>query len=72
MKVSYPVLVDHEAYLRKKLGDPRAAGAKLPLFIVLDKQGKIIEYHAGFYDIDRDRGLEQLDRVVKEALGIDE
>jgi hypothetical protein len=72
MNVSYPMLVDSESYLRKVLGDPRAAGARLPLFLVLDKQGKVVHYHVGFYDVDRDRGLQKLDAEVIKALGIDE
>jgi hypothetical protein len=72
MNVSYPVLVDNEFYLRKVLGDPRAAGARLPLFLVLDKEGKVVHYHVGFYEVDRDRGLEKLDKAVSTALGIDE
>ncbi len=72
MNVSYPMLVDSESYLRKVLGDPRAAGARLPLFLVLDKQGKVVHYHVGFYEVDRDRGLQKLDVEVSKALGIDE
>ena len=72
MNISYPVLVDNESYLRKVLGDPRAAGARLPLFLVLDKQGKVVHYHVGFYEVNRDRGLEKLDLEVSKALGIDE
>jgi hypothetical protein len=72
MNVSYPVLVDNEFYLRKVLGDPRAAGARLPLFLVLDKEGKVVHYHVGFYEVDRDRGLNKLDKAVSTALGIDE
>ena len=72
MNVGYPVLVDNESYLRKVLGDPRAAGARLPLFLVLDKQGKIVHYHVGFYEIDRDRGLRELDAEVVKALEMDE
>ena len=72
MNISYSVLVDSEFYLRKVLGDPRAAGARLPLFLVLDKEGKVVHYHVGFYEVDRDRGQEKLDKEVSKALGIDE
>jgi hypothetical protein len=39
---------------------------------VLDKQGKIVHYHVGFYEIDRDRGLRELDAEVVKALEMDE
>ena len=68
MNLSYPVLVDSEGALQR-LGDPRAADAKLPLFLVLDRDSKVIHYHVGYYEVQRDRGLAALDAVVKKALG---
>jgi hypothetical protein len=68
MNLSYPLLVDDGAVL-KKFGDPRVAGAKLPLWIVIDPTGKVVEYHAGHYEVQRDRGLEALDAIVTKALG---
>ncbi len=67
MRLSYPLLLDTGAGL-KGLGDPRASGAKLPLFVVIDRQGKVIHYHVGFYPVDQRRGLAELDEVVSEAL----
>ena len=43
-------------------------GAKLPLYVVIDRQGKIAHYHAGFYEVNRDRGLEELSNAVRQAL----
>lgn len=67
MNLSYPVLLDDGAVL-KSFGDPRVAGGKLPLFVVIGKNGKVIEYHAGLYEVQRDRGLEQLDKLITQAL----
>jgi thiol-disulfide isomerase/thioredoxin len=67
MNLSYPVVADIEGYI-SELGDPRRAGAKLPLFIVLDKSGKVIHYKVGFYEVDRQVGLRKLHDLVKEQL----
>ena len=45
----------------KRLGDPRQGGGKLPLFVVIGKDGKIAEYHAGMYDVKTNEGLAELD-----------
>jgi len=67
MNLSYPVLLD-DGTLIKKLGDPRPAGASLPLFVVIDAKGKVVHYQAGMYEVQRNRGLEELDREVTKAL----
>ena len=67
MNLSYPVLHDTQGLL-KKLGDPRQAGAKLPLVIVLDATGKVIHYHVGHYQVDRLLGLKQLNDIVTKEL----
>ncbi len=67
MNLSFPVVADIKGYLGK-IGDPRGAGAKLPLFIVLDSKGRIVHYKAGYYEVDRDLGLKSLDHAVLELL----
>lgn len=67
MNLSYPVLLD-EGILIKQFGDPRVVGAALPLFVVIGADGRVIHYHVGHYDVDRDRGLEELDRRIVDAL----
>lgn len=67
MNLSYPVHVDDGSVL-KTLGDPRVAGGKLPLFVVIGKDGKIVEYHSGLFEVQRDRGLEALDQIITKAL----
>jgi peroxiredoxin len=60
MNLSYPVLID-DGSLLKQIGDPRGAGAKLPVWVVIGKDGKISHYHIGFYEVQRDQGLAELD-----------
>lgn len=67
MNASFPVLLDNGTLIRR-LGDPRETGAKLPLFVVIGRDGKISEYHVGLYETGRDQGLTQLDAAVKAAL----
>lgn len=67
MNLSYPVYVDDGSVL-KMFGDPRVAGGKLPLFVIIGVDGKVVEYHAGLFEVQRDRGLEELDKLVTKAL----
>jgi hypothetical protein len=67
MNLSFPVLLD-EGTLLKRLGDPRRGGGKLPLFIVVGKDGKIAEYHAGLYDVNSNEGLAELNAVIEKQL----
>ena len=67
MNLSYPILVDDSGLL-KRLGDPRQGGGKLPLFLVIGKDGKIAEYHAGMYDVKTNEGLAELDGIIVKAL----
>lgn len=68
MNLSYPILLDNGSLIRH-FGDPRPAGAELPLFVVIGRDGKIIHYHAGLYLVDRNEGLRELQAVVSKALG---
>ena len=67
MNLGYPVLLDDGSVL-KTFGDPRATGAKLPLFVVLDGQGNLIHYHIGSYEVDQRSGLKELQEVIQKAL----
>lgn len=66
MNLSYPVLLD-DAELLKQIGDPRTTGAKLPLFVIVGKNGKILHYHSGFYEVKRDEGLAELKAAIEAA-----
>ena len=68
MNLSYPIVGDYGGAIRE-FGDPRVTGAKLPLFVVVGKDGKVVHYHVGTYEVNRDRGLEELDAIVKKAVG---
>ncbi|RMG38408.1 MAG: hypothetical protein D6725_07185 [Planctomycetota bacterium] len=63
MNLSYPVAVDDGSVL-KRFGDPRSFGANLPLYVVVDPEGRIAHYHVGLYRIDPDKGLVELDAVL--------
>ena len=67
MNLSYPIYVD-SGELLAKIGDPRSVSAKLPLFVVVGADGKILHYHAGFYDINPARGLQELSGIVNKHL----
>ncbi len=67
MNLSYPVLLDSGDLLRQ-FGDPRVVGASLPLFVVIGRDGKIIHYHVGTYEVHQDQGLKDLDALVAQAL----
>ena len=66
MNLSYPIALDDGA-LVKQFGDPRTAGGKLPLFVVIDASGKVAAYHAGLYDIRPEQGLKELEAVITAA-----
>lgn len=63
MNLGYPIALDNGDLLGK-FGDPRKLGAKLPLWVVIDAEGKIVHYNSGFYKINPDEGLRLLDEVV--------
>jgi hypothetical protein len=51
--------------LRRGVGQP---GGKLPLFVVVGKDGKVAEYRAGMYDVKANEGLVELDAVIAKLL----
>ena len=63
MKLGYEVTIDTGAVLNQ-FGNPTRLGEELPLWIVIDRNGKIAHYHTGYYDIDNTRGLKELDELV--------
>lgn len=67
MNLTYPLLLDGGEWITK-LGDPRTVGAELPLFVVVDRDGKIAHFHVGTYDVDQQNGLKELDAAVKKLL----
>ncbi len=67
MNLSFPVLLDAGPAI-KLFGDPRLHGAGLPLFVVIGRDGKIVHYHVGCYEVKAEQGLAELDAVVGRAL----
>jgi peroxiredoxin len=67
MNVGYDVAVDHGDVVRS-FGDPRQYSAALPLWVVIGADGKVLHYRSGLYKVDVNRGLEELDAVVAQAL----
>ncbi|ADB18659.1 alkyl hydroperoxide reductase/ Thiol specific antioxidant/ Mal allergen [Pirellula staleyi DSM 6068] len=68
MNLSYPIMVD-DGKLLDRLGDPRSAGAALPLFVVIGKDGKVTTYHAGLYEVNPREGLAELSTAISAAVG---
>jgi len=67
MNLTYPLVLDGGEAI-KALGDPRIVGATLPLVVVVGPNGQIVHYHVGYYDVDRQEGLKELDAAVSGAL----
>ena len=67
MNLSYPVGHD-DGTLLKAFGDPRETRGQLPLWIVLNADGKVAHYHAGFYEVDAAQGLKDLESVLAELI----
>lgn len=72
MNLAYPIVTD-DGKLLGKFGDPRRSGAKLPLWVVIAPDGTIAHYHVGFYKINPDEGLREIDdvlvKLIKEQKG---
>ncbi len=66
MNLTYPIGHD-DGSLLKAFGDPRDNRGQLPLWVVLSPEGKVLHYHAGFYEIDQAQGLRDLDAVLPKA-----
>jgi peroxiredoxin len=67
MNLTYPIGHDDGALL-EAFGDPRDAKGQLPLWIVLNSDGKVVHYHAGFYEVDAAQGLKELEAILSGLL----
>jgi hypothetical protein len=63
MNLSYPISL-HPPALLGEFGDPRRAGGKLPVWVVIGPDGKIVHYHTGEYHVMPNEGLKQLDDLL--------
>jgi hypothetical protein len=62
MNLTYPVVLDNGTL--ERLGDPERVGAKLPLWVLIDPKGTVVQYKVGNYVIKADQGLAQLDQAI--------
>ena len=62
MNLTYPVVLDNGTL--ERLGDPERVGAKLPLWVLIDPKGTVVQYKVGNYVIKADEGLAQLDQAI--------
>lgn len=67
MNLGYSIALDTGDVLAR-FGDPQGVGAKLPLFVVVRRDGTVSHYSAGFYPIDADQGLKPLEQAVDAVL----
>ena len=65
MNLNYPIGYDSGALIRE-FGDPRESGGDLPLWVVISADGKVVHYHAGFYEVDQKAGLKELADVLNQ------
>lgn len=64
MNLGYDIAADRDGKLLKAFGDPTQFDAALPLWVVIGPDGKIVHYRTGFYEIDREVGLSEIDAIV--------
>lgn len=69
MNLGYEVTMDADGSVLKAFGDPTQFGAELPLWVVIAPDGKLTHFRAGYYEIDRESGLKDLDEAVSAAAG---
>ena len=67
MNIGYPLGHETEGALAA-LGDPRTFGVELPLWVVIGLDGTILHYRVGFYEVDNNQGLVELDAVIEQEL----
>lgn len=63
MNLSYPITYD-DGSLLKAFGDPEQSGGELPLWVVIDPQGKVAHYHTGLFEVKPNEGLKELDQIL--------
>jgi peroxiredoxin len=68
MNLGYEVTMDPDGSLLNSFGDPTQFGAELPLWLVIGPDGKLAHFRTGYYEIDRDTGLKDLDEAVSQTV----
>lgn len=67
MNLGYDIAADADGAVLKAFGDPTQFEASLPLWVVIAPDGTVVHYRTGYYKVDRDRGLTDLDQAVSAA-----
>jgi peroxiredoxin len=70
MNLGYEIAADHDGAVLKAFGDPTQFDEPLPLWIVIGPDGKVAHFRTGFYEVDRERGLKELDDVVSKLVNL--
>jgi peroxiredoxin len=66
MNLGYPIMADNDGSVLKAFGDPTQFDAELPYWVVIGPDGVVAQFKTGFYEVDRERGLKELDEAVTE------
>lgn len=66
MNLSYPIMADNDGSVLKAFGDPTQFDAALPYWVVIGPDGVVAHFKTGFYEVDRERGLKDLDEAVSQ------
>jgi peroxiredoxin len=66
MNLGYPIAADADGSVLKAFGDPTQFDAPLPYWVVIAPDGVVAHFRTGFYEVDRERGLKELDEAVSE------
>jgi hypothetical protein len=62
MNVSYPIVVANN--LLREVGDARQSGVELPMFVILNAEGKVAYVKVGLFEVDPQRGLTELEAAI--------
>ena len=68
MNLGYEIAADRDGKLLEAFGDPTRFDAALPLWVIISPDGKIAHYRTGYYEIDRELGLAEIDAIVSDLI----
>ena len=63
MNLGYRLTADDGTLLRQ-FGDPQSVGARLPLWVVIDRDGVVRHFKNGLYEMQPNEGLKELDALI--------
>jgi hypothetical protein len=65
MRIGYDITFDGGGVLNA-FGDPTRLGEELPLWVLISPEGTVLHYKTGYYEVDNQHGLKELDGILKE------